>query len=346
MNQCFHCFRVSRMPVFWCHYLNLYAGKAIWCSEMIVQLMVQLVWFYALLSVMENARHSQAAAKGTSHANEKSSKWIKRQKNKRQTNQEQENHKKRQKRNQWNTLNQDNNIQQLHALVFKWWARNPLDSKMNGCPRLHINSSNNNSNDSNKKDNIRTTTTMTTMTTMTTTTATTTTTTTATTTAAATTTTAAEATSAMCTLFCHDTISYNVLVAVCSFELWTPCRKAIRAQQNRRYPWVWTGTVFAFDMALQSNKIRYPKSQIKIALSPSVLPLSLCQFRHYSTDKPNKEERAALAGRPPPFVYAARLRGPVKLHALTSLTSSQSAASLQQWMDMRFATRCRAPEEG
>lgn len=72
-------------------------------------------------------------------------------------------------------------------------------------------------------------------------------------------------------------------------------------------------------------------------------PVDLCElfFKHYSTDKPNKEERAALAGRPPPVVYAARLRGaPVKLHALTSSTSSQSAPSLQQWMDMRFTTCC------
>lgn len=34
--------------------------------------------------------------------------------------------KQKQKRNPWNKLEQDNNIQQLHALVFKWRAQDPL----------------------------------------------------------------------------------------------------------------------------------------------------------------------------------------------------------------------------
>eukprot|EP00435_Cladocopium_sp_Y103_P048769 s128_g14.t1 len=71
-------------------------------------------------------------------------------------------------------------------------------------------------------------------------------------------------------------------------------------------------------------------------------PVDLCElfFKHYSTEKPNKEERAALAGRPPPVVYTARLRGALAKHHASTSSTSQSAPSLQQWMDVRFTTCC------
>ena len=130
---------------------------------------------------------------------------MKRRKNKRETNQEREKKINRSRRGirgtNWNRITTYSNCM---LLCSSGGRRTPyIDSKMNGCPRVRINSSNSN-NDDNDDDDRRPTTT---------------------TTppppppppppAAA----AAASTATRCTLSCDETI---VFVAVCKFELWTP----------------------------------------------------------------------------------------------------------------------------